>query len=161
MKNKGFTLIELIVVIAIIGMLSSFALVMMRDSRARSRDARREGDMKQIQDGLQIYATNRQEYPICPTPPPVPTVDTSDVNNNTYTKINGSNDCMSFELLGESFMVGVPRDPLGDNSGDCSDPNTQIYCYVSDGFTYILKYKLETDTIMGKSAGWNNVIVEH
>jgi len=159
MKNRAFTLIELLVVIAVIAILSSFALVMLSDSKARGRDSRREGDMKQIQDGLQIYATNRQKYPDCPSG--TVSVDTVNIDNNTFVKINGKDDCMSVALIGESFMVGVPVDPLLGSSNDCSDLDAQIYCYVSDGFTYILKYKLETDTIYGKSSGWNSVIVEH
>lgn len=155
--KKAFTLIELLVVIAVIAMLSSFSLALMSGSKARGRDARREGDMKQIQDGLQIYATNRQHYPACGT---LNSANPSDPLN-TYIKINGRTDCMSSVLLGESFMVGVPVDPLLGTSNDCSDASAHIYCYVSDGFTYILKYRLETETIYGKSAGWQGVVVEH
>lgn len=45
---RGFTLIELLVVIAIIGLLSSIVLASLNGARAKSRDARRMSDVKQM-----------------------------------------------------------------------------------------------------------------
>lgn len=63
-NNKGFTLIELLVVIAIIGILSSVVLASLNTARAKSRDARRVADVKQIQLALELWADdNNGEYP--------------------------------------------------------------------------------------------------
>ena len=49
MKNiKGFTLIEMLVVIAIIGLLSSVVLVALGPSRNKAKDARVVSDMNQV-----------------------------------------------------------------------------------------------------------------
>ncbi len=63
-KNKpGFTLIELLVVIAIIGLLSTLSIVALNQARARSRDARRLADVKQIQTALEMYYNDLGGYP--------------------------------------------------------------------------------------------------
>ncbi len=62
--KKGFTLIELLVVIAIIGILASVVLASLNSARAKSRDARRIADVKQIQLALELYAdSHSQTYP--------------------------------------------------------------------------------------------------
>lgn len=53
--GAGFTLIELLVVIAIIGVLASIVLASLNTARAKSRDARRITDIKQIQLALELY----------------------------------------------------------------------------------------------------------
>lgn len=62
-KNKGFTLIELLVVIAIIGLLATLAVVALNNARAKSRDARRVSDIKQIQTALELFYNDHNGYP--------------------------------------------------------------------------------------------------
>lgn len=63
--SKGFTLIELLVVIAIIGILSSVVLASLNSARAKSRDARRIADVKQIQTALELYYdASSSSYPV-------------------------------------------------------------------------------------------------
>jgi len=61
--SAGFTLIEMLVVIAIIGLLSSAVLVGLNDARSRARDARRISDIRQIQNGLENYYSGSISYP--------------------------------------------------------------------------------------------------
>lgn len=67
-KQKGFTLIELLVVIAIIGVLSTLAVVALNSARAKSRDARRVSDVKQIQTALELFYNEAGGYPASTTP---------------------------------------------------------------------------------------------
>lgn len=65
MKNnrKGFTLIELLVVVAVIGILASVVLLGLGQVRGRGRDARRIADLKQLQNGLELYFNTCNRYP--------------------------------------------------------------------------------------------------
>lgn len=63
-NKKGFTLIELLVVIAIIGLLSTLAVVALQNARQKSRDAKRVGDIKQIQTALDLYFADANSYPV-------------------------------------------------------------------------------------------------
>jgi type II secretory pathway pseudopilin PulG len=53
----------LLVVIAIIGLLSTLAVVALNNARAKARDARRLSDIKQIQTALELYYAEVGHYP--------------------------------------------------------------------------------------------------
>lgn len=54
MKNKGFTIIELLVVFAIIGLISSIVVVLMGPTREKGRDAKRLTDLGQINSAMEL-----------------------------------------------------------------------------------------------------------
>ncbi|PIR88840.1 MAG: hypothetical protein COU09_00225 [Candidatus Harrisonbacteria bacterium CG10_big_fil_rev_8_21_14_0_10_44_23] len=62
-KTKGFTLIEVLIVVGIIGLLASVILVGLNASRSKARDARRVTDLRQVQQGLELYYVKEGEYP--------------------------------------------------------------------------------------------------
>jgi prepilin-type N-terminal cleavage/methylation domain-containing protein len=140
-KKTGFTLIELLVVTAIGAMILSVVFILTSKAKERARDARREEDIKQIQNALNLYQTNLHLFPQCP-----------------LTPINGTNDCLSAVLIQEGLIMGVPTDPLGRRDNNCGLSGNYVYCYEStDGFSYNLMYNLETDSVPGKQKGWQTV----
>lgn len=63
-KNKrGFTLIEVLIVVAIVGILASVVLVGLGPVQRRGRDARRISDLRQVQTGLELYYAKNGTYP--------------------------------------------------------------------------------------------------
>lgn len=61
--SRGFTLVELLIVLAIIGVLTSAIVTVTTTSRAKARDTRRISDMKEIELGLAIYYDVNKAYP--------------------------------------------------------------------------------------------------
>jgi uncharacterized protein (TIGR02145 family)/prepilin-type N-terminal cleavage/methylation domain-containing protein len=113
-KNKAFTLIELLVVIAIIGILSTITVVVLQNARAKSRDAKRIADIKQMQTALELYFNDNGSYP----------------TSVTSTIASGSNVYMT--------LTPVAPTPI---DGDCTT-TTNAYTYSSDGSTYSISFCL-------------------
>lgn len=101
-KNFGFTLIELLVVIAIIGFISVLAVAAMTSIRAKSRDAKRLADIKQIQAALNLYYADRRMYPTLAA----------------YLGLATNRKCLNTIAAGfttsgcpNAFMADIPKDP--------------------------------------------------
>lgn len=64
MVKKGFTLLELLIVISIIGILVTVATASYSSSQKKARNSRRMSDMKSVQNAAeQYYADNNAAYP--------------------------------------------------------------------------------------------------
>ncbi len=61
--RAGFTLIEILIVVTIIGLLASVVLVGLAPARKRGNDARRIADLKEVQNALEIYYNKCGHYP--------------------------------------------------------------------------------------------------
>lgn len=134
---RGFTVIEMLVVVAIFGILSSFILARVVSAKANARDAKRVESVRQLENALELYEKSASAYPVC----------------NPEAVINGESDCVSSALISTNVMSRTPTDPIGGSSGSCGVSDSFVYCYLSaDGRTYTIRYHLETDSI--KPNGW-------
>lgn len=61
-KKCGFTLVELLIVIVLLGFLSITGLSLFQGSQKRGRDSRRKTDLSQVAKALEMYA-NDYGYP--------------------------------------------------------------------------------------------------
>jgi prepilin-type N-terminal cleavage/methylation domain-containing protein len=132
MKKYGFTVIELMISIAIIGILASLITITISNIKEKNRDTKRMSDMRGISSALNLYSTNARQYPV-------------------YSgNITGS-DLMSVALESSDSMSKVPLDPL--------NRSPYLYIYESeDGSDFTLSFCLETNTINGYQKGCGNII---
>ena len=62
-NKKGFTVVELLIVIVIIGILASITIVSFTSTQQRSRDETRTSDISKVQRALEKYHTANGVYP--------------------------------------------------------------------------------------------------
>ena len=63
LKIAGFTLLEMTVVLAIMGILATAAIGAYLASQQKGRDARRKSDLSQMQRALEAYISDHGLYP--------------------------------------------------------------------------------------------------
>lgn len=113
-RNPGFTLIEVLIVVFIIGLLASVVLVGLGAFRQRGRDARRITDLRSVQNALELYYSKNGIYP--PT--------------SNWSALEG-------KLVSASVGVNsIPNDPGGGDS-------TYQYAIDASGQSYVLRADLE------------------
>ena len=62
-NQKGFTLLELLVVIGIIGLLASILVLNLTSARRRARDTKRVADVRNLQTATEDYFGKNGKYP--------------------------------------------------------------------------------------------------
>jgi prepilin-type N-terminal cleavage/methylation domain-containing protein len=109
-QNKGFTLLEILLVIAAIGILAAIVLVAINPNRqiAQARNTVRQADINTIQKAVEQYLIEKGSYPssISTTPGYICNTGTEQVGGNT--SCSGRVDLR--ELVPD-YIAGIPKDP--------------------------------------------------
>ena len=108
LKNKGFTIIELLIVIIIIGILALIGVVAYGNVQQSARDSKRQSDISSIHTALEAYFVQENVYPAF-----------ADLNDATWRTTN---------------LKGVPdetfQDPKAANSTLANARTVNQYAYV-------------------------------
>ncbi len=82
-NKKGFTLIEILVVIAILAGFVAMLVPNFMQIRTKARDTKRKNDLTTLQKSLELYKQN-QTPPVYPTALPAPCQVLTDANGTVY-----------------------------------------------------------------------------
>jgi prepilin-type N-terminal cleavage/methylation domain-containing protein len=126
-KQNGFTLIEVLIVITIIGLLGSFVWVSSVQARVAGRDARRLEDVQSLRKALQMHFVSHGSYPVA----------------LAETILTGS-DTITQELISSESLHAPLVDPLNGNSERCGDEMCAYrYQRNAGGSQYSLRFCIE------------------
>jgi general secretion pathway protein G len=134
---KGFTLVELLIVLAIVAIISMLGVTNYIQQQKKARDARRQSDLEQVKAALEMYKVDNTDYPTYADP-------AEGLDNYTY---------MVSDLKTAGFLKQDIQDPYSSAVG---------YAYVSDGDTYKMCAKMETsdpetcESVWGFTAPYND-----
>jgi prepilin-type N-terminal cleavage/methylation domain-containing protein len=127
--SRGFTLVEIVLVITIIGIFSTVAMSSFSDARAQARDKVRLASLQQLQLALELYKDKNGVYP-----------DEGCGDNDTWTgpgphpsAWGNDADCPEYIVgLAPTYINELPRDP----SAEMVDDRGFIYQVSGDNRTY-------------------------
>lgn len=133
-NQSGFTLIEILIVVAIVGMLATVVFTSLSQARAKARDSKRKEDLVQLQKALEIYYNTNNGYP-----------NTNDTWWGATGSCGGSHGYSGatgyIPGLAPNFVGQLPADPL-PSTGTCSG-----YNYRSDATG--TSYKIISNSVSG------------
>lgn len=128
-NKKAFTLIEMLVVIAIIGVLASIVAISIGTANSKSRDARRKSDLDSVNKALNAYSVdNFNKYPICDSYSSWVTRG-GDTRENPCWCIttNANSTLLKNALVTGNYLPVMPLDPQ-DEELPCGGPPPQREC---------------------------------
>lgn len=149
MKRSGFTLVELVVVVGIIGLLSALAVVSLSRQQARSRDTRRVGDITNLRTALESYIDEKQQPPVTWAYPNLSggTYDANDSGQWDVSSLPASTPTFMQFLADFGYLIKTPVDPINTAPNE-GGPNGYIYHY----------YVANTGTF-GFKNGWKAYVI--
>ncbi len=125
--NKGFTFIEILVVVTIIGVLASMGIVSYQSANKKSRDGKRKADFEALRSALEMHRADNGYYPAAlstlttdylnqiPTPPTDDDCNSSGDYEDCYAPSNcDGSECETYSLsieeetTGETYTVTNP-----------------------------------------------------
>lgn len=139
-RSRGFTLIEIAVVVTVIALLASIVIVSFNQVQKRSRDDMRTVQVTALKTALDRYYNDNGEYPVCPGGP------NSECSASQYLT----------PILVPTYTSSVP-----------DQPNNQPYAYVrgtpGDSYGIFVNYEVLSACKTGRNmsatwyGGWGNV----
>lgn len=134
-ENKGFTLVELVVVISVIGILAMIILVAYPGYQQRSRDNVRKSDLQQVASALSAHSIQKNSF--------VEAASGCGANGNGNGWLNADSTDLGAALYPDSIIECLqaakvlklgdfidPSDCVWDSGGACGSWNGQTQAYM-------------------------------
>src|SRR5579862_686586 len=113
-NKKGFTIVELLIVIVIIGILATLVIVTFTGVQAKARDSKRQTDVNALASHLAVFFANNGYYPTL-----------NDLQTPAWVSSNM-----------KGFDPAALVDPKGGTmTGNAPAAGTYVYSYVTQGCT--------------------------
>ncbi len=135
--KKAFTLIELLIVVAIIGILAAIAVPNFLNAQVRAKVSRAVSDMKTLETAMEMYKLDNNEYPPADQPRVPGSVNAWHPNQVRVYR-------MTTPI---AYISSIPRDPFATfaNAGD--------FAQWGDAYDYVNNYRGHNGDVTGHAWG--------
>ena len=122
--REAFTLIELLIVVAIIAILAAIAVPNFLEAQTRSKVSRVKADMRSMRTAMEAYRVDYNRY--------LPDEGADTTDRQAWTRLTSP----------VAYITSIPRDPFTPRSGGRRDPNAPNY------------FEYGADSRVGGGHGW-------
>ncbi len=110
-KERGFTLVELLVVVIIIAILAAIAIPKFTNASLRSKESSLKGELKMLRDGVELYKNDIGGYPAAITDLSATTAPT-----NYYNSVSSALTSITSGTWKGPYVSNVDNDPISNTS---------------------------------------------
>lgn len=153
-QSRGFTLVELLIVIVVIAILATISIVAYNGVQARARDSARAHALQQMETALEAYYIDHGQYPV--------SSGSTTINSSWSTTADSSWSVLASAL--QPYLASLPSDPI-------ATPNQQVmytstaydfayfsnpagsYCGIGANQMYIMVYRVEASAQINNLEG--------
>ena len=116
LDNRGFTIVELLIVIVVIGILALLVITTYSGIQAKARNSKRQTDIQSLQTQLEAFFSENGYYPSL-----------GDMNSPTWRAAN---------------MKSLDQNALVDPSSNCDPSKTTANCLASSPSAKVYSYQV-------------------
>jgi prepilin-type N-terminal cleavage/methylation domain-containing protein len=144
-KQKGFTIVELLIVIVVIGILAALVLNTFAGVQQRARDTERQTDITALATQLEVYYNDNGTYPAFSQ------IDTAAEAAAAFPGI----DAGALEAPGQGFSLVAAEAANANQYGYQTTPTDCLGTSASPCTSFVLSYRKEGDNSLQTKSSLN------
>jgi general secretion pathway protein G len=150
MKNKGFTLVELIIVVTILGIMAAIVIPTFQGNVATARESASKSNLMTIRTQIELYKLQHNGYPpgyVNGAGAPIATVQLQLIGTTTDKGQASPSTVPSTPFLYGPYLKTIPKNPYNNLSTIAKVAAGTAFSAAVDGTSSGWLYKIETGEI--------------
>jgi general secretion pathway protein G len=146
MNKRGFTLIEILVVVGIVALVGTLAAIAVNAARSKQRDATRLSQVRLVQSALEDYFNETNAYPTGEVLPLGDARQSACLGSGGFAGNCTGDQAIFLRVVSATIDKGLHGQAL------CGDPARNAFCYTQtlEGTGYKIEFELENALVQAR-----------